>query len=491
MIKKLFLLSAFIFLTITSYSQKKKEISFKVIIDTDCGLDDARAISYLLGRKEVDIKAVIASEGNVTVDGAVTKITSLLGEFNRASIPVGSGSPLDMKAPAWRVFNEKLSWGRLTSKSHEKAVELVGAILNNASEKTTYVCLGPLTNLAELALKSPELLKKIDRIIWYCGSIKPFGGFNFSADEKSAGIILSSGVRIDVLSNLDLPGAVFDQPLFDISGKSDSKVAQVIWQIHNQPDVKDRLSQNHFKLWDDLVAIYLLNPELFDMNPLKDNIHVRYLTNYNVSAIREVITDILLSNYVLEKNIVFNSFPNQRTQFNYDIRGMMDSVQAKYGKDEWKACVMTDEFHGHLGVFSIVGAKMGIKACEIFGVGSDQLKVTSFAGLKPPYSCLTDGIQVSTGATLGMGSINVSPDSITRPMAIFRYQGRSVKICLKDEYLKMVDSDINEGIVKFGLMDDGYWKLIRRNAIRYWVDWDRNKIFDIEEIKQHDTVQPH
>ncbi len=46
------------------------------------------------------------------------------------------------------------------------------------------------------------------------------------------------------------------------------------------------------------------------------------------------------------------------------------------GYDEWKANVMTDEFHGHLGVFSIVGAKMGIKARELFGVGADMLEVT-------------------------------------------------------------------------------------------------------------------
>ena len=38
--------------------------------------------------------------------------------------------------------------------------------------------------------------------------------------------------------------------------------------------------------------------------------------------------------------------------------------------------------------------------------------------------------------------------------------------------------------MKFGLMDDGYWKLIRHNALKYWVEWDRNKIFDIEEISQ-------
>jgi len=150
--------------------------------------------------------------------------------------------------------------------------------------------------------------------------------------------------------------------------------------------------------------------------------------------------------------------------------------------DEWKANVMTDEFHGHLGVFSIVGAKMGIRAREIFGVGPDMLTVVSFAGLRPPYSCLNDGIQVSTGATLGMGLIKVQADSVTKPSAIFSYKGRSVKITLKKEYLEKVDSDINEGILKFGLMDDGYWKLIRHNALIYWLEWDRKKIFDIEEM---------
>jgi pyrimidine-specific ribonucleoside hydrolase len=145
---------------------------------------------------------------------------------------------------------------------------------------------------------------------------------------------------------------------------------------------------------------------------------------------------------------------------------------------------MTDEFHGHLGVFSIVGAKMGIKARELFRVGPDMLNVISFAGSKPPYSCLNDGIQVSTGATLGMGSIRLAPDTITKPSAIFTYGNRSLRISLKKEYLDKVDADINEGVVKFGLTDDGYWKLIRHNAIRYWLEWDRNNIFDIEEIKK-------
>lgn len=483
MTKKLFLLIIFIVFAFTAFSQKKRDVTFHVIIDTDCGLDDARAISYLLARNEVEIKAIVASEGNVTVDDAVSKITSLLGEFNKSSIPVAYGSSLMIKAPAWRAFNQQVNWGKIPGKYSDKAFNLIGDILKNSVEKTTYLCLGPLTNLAGILSKSPGLLKKIDRVIWYCGSVKPLTGFNYSADEKATDAVFSSGVRIDVVSNLDLPEAIFDLRLFEIAKKSTTPVAKIVSAIHGQQAVGERLSSNHFRLWDDLAAIYLLNPELFDMSPLKENIHVRYSTNYDVSAIRQVITDILTSNYVLEKNIVFNAFPNQRTQFNYDVRSVMDTIILRYGKDEWKACVITDEFHGHLGVFSIVGAKMGIRACELFGVGSDQLKVTTFAGSKPPYSCLTDGIQVSTGATLGMGTISVSPDSVTKPMAIFKYKDRIIKICLKDEYLKQVDTDINDGIVKFGLMDDGYWKLIRRNAIKYWLEWDRNKIFDIEEVR--------
>jgi pyrimidine-specific ribonucleoside hydrolase len=80
-----------------------------------------------------------------------------------------------------------------------------------------------------------------------------------------------------------------------------------------------------------------------------------------------------------------------------------------------------------------------------------------------------------------MGSIHLSQDSIVKPEAIFTYKDRSVRISLKKEYLEKVDADIKEGIVKFGLMDDGYWKLIRRNALKYWMEWDRNIIFDIEE----------
>jgi pyrimidine-specific ribonucleoside hydrolase len=252
--------------------------------------------------------------------------------------------------------------------------------------------------------------------------------------------------------------------------------------LFTQPAVAERLRENHFRLFDDLVALYIITPDLFSVNRSLERKNIRFNSGYDVQGIREVLSDLIKGIYSSAPDIVFNGFPVSRELFKYDIRPLIDSAIALYGHDEWKANVMTDEFHGHLGVFSIVGAKMGIRARELFGVGPDMLDVTTFAGSKPPYSCLTDGIQVSTGATMGMGTIRNGPDSITRPSAIFRYGGKAIRITLKKEYLDQVDRDINEGIVKFGLMDDGYWKLIRRNALKYWLEWDRKKIFEVTEI---------
>jgi len=87
-----------------------------------------------------------------------------------------------------------------------------------------------------------------------------------------------------------------------------------------------------------------------------------------------------------------------------------------------------------------------------------------------------------------MGTIHLASDSITRPAAIFRFNDRSIELSLKPEYLKQLNDDIEKGIVGFGLKDEGYWHLVRRNAINYWLNWDRNKIFDIREPQNDDEL---
>jgi pyrimidine-specific ribonucleoside hydrolase len=483
--KKLIVSLLFVFFVTGIWAQPLPfKLKHTIIIDTDCGIDDMRAISLLLARPEITIKAILASDGSLPPVEGAEKISSLLHEFNVDNISVALGDVLAGINPPWREFNRQVNWGSVkgSKMTNLNAVDCLSQKLNNVNEKIILVCLGPLTNIAQLINQEAALLANIERIVWYNESEKPLTGFNYECNKKAADIVFRSSVRIDVISNLSYGEALFDSTLFEVCKQSKTQLATILYNVHSQNVVFEKMKQNHFRLCDDLVPLYITNPELFSINADVDKLNVRYNKDYDVKGVKEAITDMINGTYFSEKNVVFNRFPVKRENFNYDVRPIIDSAIARYGYDEWKANVMTDEFHGHLGVFSIVGAKMGIKARELFGVGTDMLQVITYAGSKPPYSCLNDGIQVSTGATLGMGTINLASEGKVQPSAVFTYKNRSIRISLKKEYLEQVDADINEGILKFGLTDDGYWKLIRRNALKYWLEWDRNKIFDIEEM---------
>jgi pyrimidine-specific ribonucleoside hydrolase len=447
-------------------------------------MDDMRAISIILSRKEIVPAAISLCDGSLTPAESSQKVRSLLAWFGRNDIPVYCGQNIEGVNPPWREFNSKVKWSReIVDASTCIGTDqgLPQAIRKNGN-RITLVCLGPLTNIYGILKNDPSLKSGIERIVWYNESLDPLKGFNYECDPESAGKILNLGIRIDVISNLGKK-VLFDETLYNLAGKSETKLASNLYYVHSQKEVLKRLKEQHFWLCDELVSLYLTNPELFDMNLSSENLGVRYNTGYNAASVKEALSEMIEGSYNAGNNVVFNAFPSKRELFSYDIRDIVDTAIALYGPEEWKANVMTDEFHGHLGVFSIVGAKMGIRARELFGVGPDELRVITFAGSKPPYSCLTDGIQVSTGATLGMGTISLASDPVSSPSAIFTYKDHSVRITLKKEYLDKVDADIAEGILKFGLMDDGYWKLVRRNAIKYWIEWDRKKIFDIDEIK--------
>ena len=123
---------------------------------------------------------------------------------------------------------------------------------------------------------------------------------------------------------------------------------------------------------------------------------------------------------------------------------------------------------------------MGLRAREFYNIGIDDIKIITWAGRKPPLSCMNDGLQVSTGGTLGHGLIFLADDSENLPMALFSYKDRTVIIKLKDEYLNIVRNDIRKCVTEYGNLTEEYWSCVRRLAIDYWLQWDRNLMFDLE-----------
>jgi formylmethanofuran dehydrogenase subunit E len=153
----------------------------------------------------------------------------------------------------------------------------------------------------------------------------------------------------------------------------------------------------------------------------------------------------------------------------------------KFGKEEWRLVLLNNEFHGHIGIYSILGVKLGLYLRETMNTGQRNiLSVRSFAGAKPPFSCLNDGIQVGSGITSGQGLFSV--ESTDQPKlyvecsdGVFRF-----RYSVKEPVVNQIAQEIQGAIHKYGGMTTEYWEYIRDLAMKCWMGLDRNEIFEIQ-----------
>jgi formylmethanofuran dehydrogenase subunit E len=124
------------------------------------------------------------------------------------------------------------------------------------------------------------------------------------------------------------------------------------------------------------------------------------------------------------------------------------------------------KFHGHLGPYVVIGYKMGLISNQILGEDSFSKKAEIWTGINPPTSCIIDGIQMSSGCTLGKGNIKVNNYKIVK--AVFsNNNGKKIKIFLKDDIKTEIDTRVTEeNIIEFSKKiynkkDDELFNIVR------------------------------
>jgi formylmethanofuran dehydrogenase subunit E len=98
-----------------------------------------------------------------------------------------------------------------------------------------------------------------------------------------------------------------------------------------------------------------------------------------------------------------------------------------------------ERFHGHLGPYVAIGYRMGALARARLGPG--KMKTIVYTGLKPPISCAVDGIQVSTGSTLGKGLIRVENEG--QVAAEFHVGDKTIHVKLRDAVRARIDREMS------------------------------------------------
>ncbi|KAK1798702.1 hypothetical protein P4O66_006987 [Electrophorus voltai] len=180
----------------------------KLLLDVDCGVDDAQAIMMALASPGVQIVGITCVHGNTSVENVCKNTLRVLKVCQRQEIPVfcGAGRSLLGKTLNAERFHGQDGLGDvpdpqgagLEQLQREGAVAALIRLANEHSGEVSVVATAPLTNLALAVRIDPSLPQKLKGLYVMGGNTDSRGNatvcaeFNFAADPEAASIVLSS-----------------------------------------------------------------------------------------------------------------------------------------------------------------------------------------------------------------------------------------------------------------------------------------------------------
>lgn len=476
--KRLFFLTLALTLTLTLSSHPWKP-SHYVIIDTDGGIDDMRAITMLLASPDVRVLAITVSPGALTAENAYIKVKSLLNSFYHEGIPVGINRTVSFKSKEFPVAL-KTDWGSEEGIDPSKApghLSLISEMITAERTKISFISLGSMSTAWDALRNIPEFRRQVKDFIWSADGPEDKKGFNYNLDKDASVKMLRQEIPLKIVRKFNLtdPG-FYNDDLIRSTMTINTPYAKKISDFFRSETSKSHTFS--YEGTDDMVAVFLHYPDLFISKVLGS---VSDCTPSDEPGIKNALLRILKGETVIA-NQVIKKFPSDPSFYFDDVSPVVDEIIKLYGMNEWTSGVLANELHRHLGIYTIIGVKMGIRAREYFNTGVDEFHATSYAGSTPPLSCLNDGVQVSTGATPGHGLLTVRNDTVLRPAVDFKYLNRTIRLTLKPELAQKISSELREINFIYGLDSNIYWELVRKSSIKYWKELDRHEIFMIEEI---------
>src|ERR1700682_4503170 len=152
---------------------------FRVIIDTDPGVDDALALLLAMRSAELKIEAITPVAGNVPLELSLPNALRMVEIAGRTDIPVAVGA----KAPLLRrlvtaayAHGENGLGGAVFPEPKikpiaEPAAEFIRQIVRNYPGEVTLIPIGPMTNIATALNLDSELAALVRGIVLMGGSL--------------------------------------------------------------------------------------------------------------------------------------------------------------------------------------------------------------------------------------------------------------------------------------------------------------------------------
>lgn len=181
----------------------------KIIIDTDCGSDDAMAIAMALNDDNYDILMITTVSGNVRMKQAAYNTLTTLKVSDTVFPPVYEGSDA-MLVRDWVGASDvhgndgmgdlDLVDYSLKTTEGNAVLKILEALRDNEDKTIDIITLGPLTNIALAIRLEPETMKKARRIVMMGttglgrGNVSMVAEFNIWQDPEACQVVLDSGI---------------------------------------------------------------------------------------------------------------------------------------------------------------------------------------------------------------------------------------------------------------------------------------------------------
>lgn len=184
-------------------------MTIPILIDCDPGHDDAIAILLALASPEVELRAVTTVAGNQTLGKTTRNALKVLELAGRSDIPVAAGADRPLRRTlrtAAHVHGESGLDGPALPEPEARPVDAHAAdLLAELIEPgVVLVPTGPLTNVALLLERHPDVCGRLERIVWMGGAIAegnvtPAAEFNAFVDPEAAAAVFASGIPVTMI----------------------------------------------------------------------------------------------------------------------------------------------------------------------------------------------------------------------------------------------------------------------------------------------------
>ncbi len=446
-----------------------------IVIDTDMGMDDAVTLALALQHPDAELAAIVACDGIASGEKAADFVERMLDLFNRRDVAVYAAPPAEPRRLfALRAFAEKVVDNALPPASQRARRPFSPEAYRVPGKKTTILALGPLTNLAAALQADPRLKADIERVI-VANPPEAEQGWNGRHDPAAFAAVRASGLPLTFVVATE---AALKPPAWcrtdNYVNTPTSLAERFLQRLLASPSVRSHYLHDLPTLNDELALLYCFTPEFFKPGEVDGVVVVG-----DAPGLANELDEVAREGRQHKHWVVFAEGPVAGELFREDVRQRKADIIAKNGRVEWFAQVLMNELHQHLGAYSIVGVKMGLRAAELLNAPQHGMRVTSHTLTTPPASCLNDGVIVATGCTPGRALFSQQPDPAAGVAVSFSYNGRRVTLKLKSEYADQIAAHLAALVDKHGLEDQKYWDAVRVFGLDIWENWHRRDLFDV------------